>query len=554
MHPPEHAVISIWTIERQRDVHVPLRGRCNVPPPTTPGAATIAQRSEPIPTPSDDVPAHPARLTVDDVQTVAEAWERESTATLETTVTWLRERHIRIEEPPADAAQRRQITAVIEACNDPDGFGTLVDLDTELERLGLGATRKLLRDRLLGRPYSPLELFEPVKAHLPTLRSRLHAIAAVKTGAEQLSNAVDRVWPRDGEYHVPRAVPSVWIALEWLASEFWDRTTQVLSLLAKATGLPGNGELAKLAAEHFPCEVPPPPPRLQTVRTHLVVRITRVNSGQPGTKYDVHIRLIEQRHDPDAKRRLLETVTTRGPRTTAAATLETTTISMIEEVRPALTPRLAWGAKDASLRRVDFLLDTDLLSLDVDEWKVDLGSDEPQAIGVNAPVVVRPLQRLQTPGGMDIQAWARRSKEMTATGEARWAVAPGAATRDDEIPYAGDHDEVRPAIETFTDSVVCLGLDAGKAGGTHPAAFLDCGIAAGIPILVWPRDGQLALFREQVKRPPDPNDWRYLPTQLYKLRRSSPVKISMLWDDWTENWEELRPGRFGTHPSEQGVT
>ncbi|WP_460493358.1 hypothetical protein [Dactylosporangium cerinum] len=70
---------------------------------------------------------------------------------------------------------------------------------------------------------------------------------------------------------------------------------------------------------------------------------------------------------------------------------------------------------------------------------------------------------------------------------------------------------------------------------------------------MWSRDGQLALFREMVKRPPDPNDWRYLPTQLYRLRRSSQIKISMLWDDWAENWEALRPGRFGTHSTE-GVT
>ncbi|GAB3853628.1 VMAP-C domain-containing protein [Dactylosporangium cerinum] len=423
------------------------------------------QRSEPIPTPKDDVPAHPARLTADDVQMVAETWERESTASLETTIEWLTRRHIRVTGLPSGATQSQQIRAVVAACNDPAGFGTLADLRKAIDRLGLTATREALEDHLAGRPYSPIALLETVETHLPALRLLLRTIAQANEGAVLLKQ-VNRVWPRDGVY-LPRAVPGLWIGLEWLAAQYPDLFAKVLFLLTKATGLPGNGELTKLATEHFPCDNPPPS-QLDAVRTHLVVRISRVNSGQPETKYDVHIRLIEQHYDPDADRRLLGMVTTEGPRTTAATTLESTTTSMIDSVRKALTADLAWNSKDVSGRQVDFLLDTDLLSLGVDEWKVNLGRKTPRAIGVEAPVVVRPLERLRAPGGLDVGAWARRSRWMTDKGEARWAVAPEVRRAADEIPYAGDHTEVSRAIEDIGDNVVCLGLDAGQEAATTP--------------------------------------------------------------------------------------
>jgi hypothetical protein len=470
---------------------------------------------------------------------VTASWVREDSGAVDDAADELVHRHIHVAASSGGLAEA--VRSIVVACNDPAGFGTLVELDGLLGARGLRETRELLRGLLQSRPYDPVNLHEAVVGQLTRLRSQLRQRIPSSEAEALLERAVRRAWPGNGK-DLPTLPPrrNSWAGLEWLAAQNWRSFTQVLDLLVRDGNAPG---LAAIAREHFRCDYPLQDRR--PIRTHLVVRIAGQAMGRGEPRFDVRVRLFELAESADGQR-LEEVRDLTDPELVDADGLRETVATHIGRVAHAIDDTLAWADERTQCRQVEFLLDTAALDLDVDQWKVKIGTGRPQPIGYLAPVVVRSLERMLWPGGIDVVAWRRRSQRMSDGGEARWAVADGAASGPDEISLQEDLDELERSLLQLDDGVVCLGLDDGRAPDTKAGGVLDCMVHAGLPILAWSRGSGLEPLRKLMQPSPGSYEWRLLPAELHRIRLHDGVQISMLWDDEAENWETNRDPNHGT--------
>jgi hypothetical protein len=142
-------------------------------------------------------------------------------------------------------------------------------------------------------------------------------------------------------------------------------------------------------------------------------------------------------------------------------------------------------AKHVPQIRVEFVLPTAFLNLDVDQWQWEVESEIPQPMGCRFSVVVRSLERIQKP------KWHRQWYARWAELESQVYSSGAIVAECGHWSRATDPHSLRGLTSFFErhTAVVALMLSVPPL----PGAFdeLSVGLRAGIPVAVWRRQGSV---------------------------------------------------------------
>jgi vWA-MoxR associated protein C-terminal domain/vWA-MoxR associated protein middle region 0/Effector-associated domain 2 len=183
---------------------------------------------------------------------------------------------------------------------------------------------------------------------------------------------------------------------------------------------------------------------------------------------------------------------------------------------------------------VEFVLPRELLNHSVDQWPIVLtGLD--QEIGTVYPVVVRSLERIRNP--MFRARWQRRWRQLRAF---------GGAARADLVQWLhwgnADHrTALAQVLALGEESPVCLIVSFSAEAGSLPTA-ITAGLLAGVPVMLWCRDGRCAArFEADIPQQMYARPLLDLPALVLRLRQEATRPghvaehvgrhLSLLWDD-----------------------
>jgi nucleoside phosphorylase len=202
-----------------------------------------------------------------------------------------------------------------------------------------------------------------------------------------------------------------------------------------------------------------------------------------------------------------------------------TSLRRAEEVvdRAVRAVEAAWREGNGPVR-VEFLLPTALLHLDVEWWRTQLDSAAPAALCLDYPVAVRSLDRLRSGyRRMWLERW-----------QALWRQPPGHRTHWGQGAADLTSWNARLRGDAGITTVVLSGPST-AAGGRDE---LDLALRAGVPVILWDRRnggaGPAAVLRELVEGAPGEVHGR-----LSRLRRTAAASredhpgrhLTLLWDD-----------------------
>jgi len=149
---------------------------------------------------------------------------------------------------------------------------------------------------------------------------------------------------------------------------------------------------------------------------------------------------------------------------------------LIEEVETA------WAKYQPEIR-VEVILSSELLNLDVDQWPWEADTALPVPVGCRYSVVVRSLERMQT--GKWHRPWIARWAELTKQIKVKGMIAPESGRR----AASSDEKALRSLIVDFENNtdLVSLTLSAPPWPEAKGRDEVAVGLRAGVPILVWHR-------------------------------------------------------------------
>jgi len=142
----------------------------------------------------------------------------------------------------------------------------------------------------------------------------------------------------------------------------------------------------------------------------------------------------------------------------------------------------AWARYQPEIR-VEVILSSELLNLDIDQWPWEVDASLPVPVGCRYSMAVRSLERMQTGKWHRpwFTRWAALNKQISATG----AIAPESGRRGE----SGDERALRSLIADFENNMelVSLMLSAPPQPAAKDRDEVAVALRAGIPILVWHR-------------------------------------------------------------------
>jgi hypothetical protein len=193
---------------------------------------------------------------------------------------------------------------------------------------------------------------------------------------------------------------------------------------------------------------------------------------------------------------------------------------------------------------LEFVLPAQLINIDVDQWARDPDEPFPAPIGTEYEVVVRSHDRLRERAWH--RAWRRRWNLLTQDGRqsvTHW------------VPADRPSDLRRLRAELAArDEVVCCVLSC-PPDREPGQAELRVALRAGLPVVVWHRDGRSGIaLRDSIREVIERSDIRTLPQEIKRFRMEANLaddsttgaggKITLLWDDpdhFLDTMEPLRP-------------
>lgn len=196
-----------------------------------------------------------------------------------------------------------------------------------------------------------------------------------------------------------------------------------------------------------------------------------------------------------------------------------------------------WAQFEPTIR-LEFLLSTELLNLDVDQWQWETESRFPEPMGCRFPVAVRSLERMKARKWH--RAWYIRWKELkTQVGANNNSVAPGGGYQNP----SNANQALRELVAHFerTPAVVSLILSAPPTGATY-ADEISIALRAGIPVIIWHRsDCDAEEFCATVDGILYETDDRHLLDRVRMVRANAYAdglgprhvgsQLTILWDD-----------------------
>lgn len=193
---------------------------------------------------------------------------------------------------------------------------------------------------------------------------------------------------------------------------------------------------------------------------------------------------------------------------------------------------------------VEFLLDSSVINLNVDRWRIGNTPDAPR-VGDLFPVVIHSVYRLHQ--GFYHAAWKERSRQLMASpnGDAarwmRWTdLAPPSG---DLVPDGRDHDALTAVLATCRP-LCFLGLHGSDEMDEADDIIMriHAAIQVGVPAMIWRRDrGDVTEIRTLIQELAKSGRLSELPNELIGLRLSAAGKeqhpgnhVSLIWDDYDE--------------------
>lgn len=142
----------------------------------------------------------------------------------------------------------------------------------------------------------------------------------------------------------------------------------------------------------------------------------------------------------------------------------------------------AWARYQPEIR-IEVVLSSELLNLDVDQWPWEADTALPIPVGCRYTVAIRSLERMQT--GKWHRPWHARWAVLNTQLNATGAIAPESGRRGE----SGDEKALRNLIADFENNSQLVSLMLSEpprpaAGGRHEVTV---GLRAGVPIMVWHR-------------------------------------------------------------------
>lgn len=186
--------------------------------------------------------------------------------------------------------------------------------------------------------------------------------------------------------------------------------------------------------------------------------------------------------------------------------------------------------------RLEVVLPSELLNLDVDQWPWEVTSELPEPVGCRYAVVVRSLERMQTRHWH--RAWHVRWQVLNAQSNGGETVAP------ESVCWGESRKEraLRALVADFENDtrLVSLALSEPPHPATRGRAETAVALRAGVPIILWHRedcgsDEFMSAVRE-VLHGKDPESilqrTRQLRTNAFAEEGEHAVRhLSLLWDD-----------------------
>ncbi|ONI70669.1 hypothetical protein ALI144C_49555 [Actinosynnema sp. ALI-1.44] len=140
-----------------------------------------------------------------------------------------------------------------------------------------------------------------------------------------------------------------------------------------------------------------------------------------------------------------------------------------------------WAQFEPTIR-LEFLLSTELLNLDVDQWQWETESRFPEPMGCRFLVSVRSLERMKARKWH--RSWYIRWNELKAQVSQHKSVTRGGGYQN----RSNAHQALRELVSYFerTPTVVSLILSAPPTGATYTDE-ISIALRAGIPMIIWHR-------------------------------------------------------------------
>ena len=260
----------------------------------------------------------------------------------------------------------------------------------------------------------------------------------------------------------------------------------------------------------------PPPVRRETVRRETLTLMICISESRE--EVDECLLASWRQREPG------EWPPPRGPvRRVARADLE---LAVDEFVREA---EIAWAGYLGEIQ-LEFVLPRSLLDLPVEEWRTELGSGAPVPLALQYPVSVRSLERMRTQRWH--RAWRRRTEQLLNSASEEnfyWMQA------EDVDAEAWRNDAI-----LSDDRWAAVALSSPAPGVPARADELTSTLRAGVPIVVWNRDGGFSgaavkAMRDLMGDAP----LSELPRRIAEARReayqnpekNSVRRLALLWDD-----------------------
>jgi len=180
---------------------------------------------------------------------------------------------------------------------------------------------------------------------------------------------------------------------------------------------------------------------------------------------------------------------------------------------------------------LEFVLPAQLINIDVDQWACDPGEQFPAPIGTEYEVVVRSHDRLRERAWH--RAWRRRWNVLTDVGR-------DSVTHWVPVDRPSDLRRLRAELAA-QDEVVCCVLSC-PPDREPGQAELRVALQAGLPVVVWRRDGRSgAPLRDPIRELIGRSGILSLPQEVKRFRTEANLeedssaeagwKVTLLWDD-----------------------
>nr|WP_042196291.1 SAV_2336 N-terminal domain-related protein [Kibdelosporangium sp. MJ126-NF4]CEL22523.1 putative serine/threonine protein kinase (regulator) [Kibdelosporangium sp. MJ126-NF4]CTQ89379.1 putative serine/threonine protein kinase (regulator) [Kibdelosporangium sp. MJ126-NF4] len=193
-----------------------------------------------------------------------------------------------------------------------------------------------------------------------------------------------------------------------------------------------------------------------------------------------------------------------------------------------------WAQFEPSIR-LEFMLATELLNLDVDQWAWEVESRFPEPMGCRFIVNIRSLERMKARKWH--RAWYVRWKELKTQVLASEMVPPESTF----LSRSNSHQSLRKLAAQLERSpaLVALVLSAPPTGTTH-ADEISIALRAGIPLVIWHRGGdQSEEFLSTVQDLLHDTSSRHILDRVRMIRADAyglgpdhvGANLAVMWDD-----------------------